>query len=152
MITISLFALLALALTLLVWVMCLLKHSREQEQFMYVLLERVEVQEELILHKTQEIKTLQEAVFETKESFIPWIESLQEESDEWADIAKDAKDELAIAQDCIWDKDRQVSELAEANQRVADTLLSLSYKEGPVTPLELTELREIALRWDQIPF
>lgn len=125
MITFSLFALLALALTLLVWVMCLLKHSREQEQFMYVLLERVEVQEELILHKTQEIKTLQEAVFETKESFIPWVESLQYESDEWAEIAKDRANDLTLV--------RAQSNQAHENLQV----LIAKLDKGDLTPSEL---------------
>ena len=122
-----------------------------QEELTSLYEQRAE-REALLVEKTQQIHDLQEKLFETKESFKPWIESLQEESDEWADIAKDAKDELVIAQECIWDKERQLSELAEANQKVADTLLALSYKEKPVTPRELTELREVALRWDQIPF
>lgn len=143
MITISLFALLALALTLLVWVMCLLKHSREQEQFMYVLLERVEVQEELILHKTQEIKTLQEAVFETKESFKPWVESLQFESDEWADIAKDRAQDLTLVR-------------AQATQAHKDLqILIAKLDKGELTPNELAyELSWISatLTQDEIPF
>ena len=125
MITISLFALLALALTLLVWVVQLLKNNRAQEELVNTLLERVEVQEELILHKTQEIKTLQEAVFETKESFIPWVESLQQESDEWADIAKDRAYDLTLVR-------------AQATQARKDLqVLIAKLDKGELTPNEL---------------
>ena len=191
MLTFTTFALLALSLFTTFMAVTAMRRERaelhknvstldyvlELEKELTSLYEQRAEREELLVEKTEQIHDLQEKLFETKESFIPWIESLQQESDEWADIAKDREakiksleqeilnnkessyfllesfqEDLDVAQECIWDKQRQVSELAEANQRVADTLLSLSCKEGPVTPVELTQLREIALRWDQIPF
>lgn len=191
MLTFTTFALLALSLFTTIMAVTAMRRERaelrknvstldyvlELEKELTSLYEQRAERESLMVEKTQQIHDLQEKLFETKESFKPWIESLQEESDQWFDIAKDREtkiaeleqeilsnkessyfllesyqEELDVAQECIWDKQRQVSELAEANQRVADTLLSLSCKEGPVTPVELTQLREIALRWDQIPF
>lgn len=175
MITISLFVLLALALTLLVWVAQLLKNIKAQEELVNTLLERVEVKESLLVEKTQQIKALQEAVFETKESFIPWIESLQEESDEWADIAKDREakiksleqeilnnkessyfllesyqEDLDVAQDCIWDKSKQISIKMELLNEIAEELFSIGLQDT-IRAEDVFKVRELALGQD-IPF
>ena len=155
-----------------------LDYVLELEKELTSLYEQRAERESLLVEKTQQIHDLQIALFESKESTNELLESYQEEIQDLEDQVKDlsqlkyvhqseiselltelhsyessdAEEELKIAQECIWDKERQISELSEANQKVADTLLALSYKEKPVTPRELTELREVALRWDQIPF
>lgn len=93
-----------------------------------------------LMHETElnRADALEQEILNNKESSYFLLESYQEE--------------LEVAQECIWDKSEQISELAETIQVVADTLLSLSCKEKPVTKEELTELRAKALRWDQIPF
>ena len=123
----------------------------ELEKELTSLYEQRAERESLLVEKTQQIHDLQEKLFETKESFKPWIESLQYESDEWADIAKDAKDELVIAQECIWDKERQLSDKQEILNEVAAELFSLGFRDGIIKDVEVLRIRDLALEQD-IPF
>ena len=146
MLTLSLFALLAVALILVIWVVVLLKHQDALEEFQAVLLERIEVQEDLIstqecimnewepelLHLydvnhnlLQETKTLKEEIFATKERYVDWVESLMQESDEWADIAKDREDTIYFQQAEIEDLKHKVSKLDKSEDDLLDQIFDL---------------------------
>lgn len=62
----------------------------------------------------------------------------------------DAEEELAIARQCIWDKQQQVADKVELLNEVAAELYSLGFKDS-ISPNEIFKIRELALGQD-IPF
>lgn len=150
MITISLFALLATSLALLVWVAQLLKNNKAQEELINTLLERVEVQEHSlecykILHETELTRAdnLEQEILNNKESSYFLLESYQEELD--------------TAQECIWAKEKKIGQLqAQANKAQVDLqILVAKLDKEEITPNELAfELSWISatLTQDEIPF
>lgn len=207
MITISLFALLALSLLLLVWILCLLKHSRDQEEFINILLERVNLQEAGIRNISKDTLGLQEELERVSKSRIRAQEDLAhyklilateaQKANELRDLADNLQaqlgqvepelrhqfliedvlkaevadlkkqlfntkeetsmllesyqEELDVAQDCIWDKEKQLSDKQEILNEVAAELFSLGFRDGIIKDVEVLRIRDLALE-QNIPF
>ena len=115
----------------------LLDYVIELEKELTSLYEQRAERESLLVEKTQQIHDLQEKLFETKESSNFLLESYQEELD--------------VAQDCIWDKEKQLSDKQEILNEVAAELFSLGFRDGIIKDVEVLRIRDLALE-QNIPF
>ena len=103
MTTFTIIALLAVSLSLLAWIACLLRHDAKQESFINHLVSRILEEEEKvddleysvscleIMHgnSLEHAHELAEELYRTKENLVPWIDQLQGEVLDLEDKVRD---------------------------------------------------------------
>ena len=103
----------------------------------------MELQEEL-MSVTDSRNKAKEEILRTKENSYAYVQSLQEEIE---DLAED----LDVANACIWDKEKHISEQQEILNEVAAELFSLGFRDGIIKDVEVLRIRDLALE-QNIPF